>query len=180
MGLPMSNPNNILDHHSTTIMIHDRGSWHWLMTVISQLWLLIQTMPKNHFYLPINNVILSGRCEVEDTGGTLKVRSMSDRWDWGLNHVSDKYEVWRRCTQKTSATRGSARIKAWYKVHGTNTSYEVWAYLWPSWSNFLDKCVTNVTVSNLDPHGDNPICVGHSFNQLKYFYWVRIFFWKHN
>ena len=39
-------------------VIHNRGSWLWLMTVISWLWLLIQTMPKNHFYFPINNVIL--------------------------------------------------------------------------------------------------------------------------
>ena len=74
---------------------------------------------------------------------------MSDRWVWGPNHMSDKYEVWRRCTQKTSATCGSACIKAWYKVHGTKTLYEVWAYLWPSWSDFLTLPVNYCTVTIL-------------------------------
>ena len=74
---------------------------------------------------------------------------MSDRWVWGPNHVSDKYEVWRRCTQKTLATRGSARIKARYKVHGTKTSYEVWAYLWPSRSDFLPSWMPKVTLVTL-------------------------------
>ena len=62
-----------------------------------------------------------------------------------------------RCTQKISTTCGSACIKAWYKVHGTKTSYEVWAYLWPSRSDFLVSSTTHDYYNNSTATWQQPL-----------------------